>query len=299
MRSMRRSAFTLIELLVVVAIIGLLVALLLPALRHARLQARLVACVSNMRSQGAAIQAYATDADGGLPPRCFLQTDDYSSTTRLIDSVLASYLGQAFAPPLSTAEWARPEGIWRCPDVGVNDDKLRWTHSGYLHYAPNRWLFNQFLAFGHLQKYTIIAEAPPAWPAFQEPVWRQIDRVRQPGEVLALMDNINYNVPAHFHREARESIGYAREFVYDPDDPELGDYRFSHAELGRRPTVFLDGHAEALPGTRAFWLDDVGVYRSGSASAGSAFSQREARHLMWFLRPGDYLGEGADPDDDE
>lgn len=61
---MRRRAFTLIELLVVVAIIGVLVALLLPALRGARHQAKASVCLSNMRGLAQAHWLYLMDNKG-------------------------------------------------------------------------------------------------------------------------------------------------------------------------------------------------------------------------------------------
>ena len=62
------KGFTLVELLVVVAVISLLASILLPTLRKARESARSVACLSNERSIGLAICAYAKDYNQWLPP---------------------------------------------------------------------------------------------------------------------------------------------------------------------------------------------------------------------------------------
>ena len=66
--SRRRTAFTLVELLVVVAIIAILVSMLLPALRNARLSAQSGACLSNLHQVGLAANMYAGEYKGALPP---------------------------------------------------------------------------------------------------------------------------------------------------------------------------------------------------------------------------------------
>lgn len=63
----KTNAFTLVELLVVIAIIGMLVAILLPAVNGAREAGRRTTCKNNLRQQAVALRSYAAQFDEEMP----------------------------------------------------------------------------------------------------------------------------------------------------------------------------------------------------------------------------------------
>lgn len=93
MRS-KQNGFTLVELLVVIAIIGILIALLLPAIQAARESSRRSQCVNNLKQFGIAMHNYH-DVFKALPPAGFLDAGLSSGPTGLNSADILDWSEQA------------------------------------------------------------------------------------------------------------------------------------------------------------------------------------------------------------
>jgi prepilin-type N-terminal cleavage/methylation domain-containing protein/prepilin-type processing-associated H-X9-DG protein len=128
-----RQGFTLIEVLVVVAIIALLLAILLPSLRAAREQARLLVCQTNAKQIASMTALYQADARGRVPVMLnyhYPNSPNYNQTingedtlparTRLLSIALRGYAQERRKLPPEFD----PERHWDSPTISDYEKRL-------------------------------------------------------------------------------------------------------------------------------------------------------------------------------
>lgn len=242
-----RRAFTLIEVLVVVAIIGLLLAILLPSLNRAREQAKAAVCLNNQRQMAVASEAYINTYAGFFPPSqdtAYVQGSsgtverqiDYGwDITRIMDMAT----GKTRAVAGLIWQGRTIEAIHQCPSF---TGQAMWADDRYTGYNYN----SSYLGAFRKRK----EKAPPSglgapggsalWVVVV-PTAKQA-QIRMPARCVVFGDGQYVAGANKFMRSPWGAEQGARDSWFS-SGRGAGTQGFRHC--GRTNAAFADGHAQA------------------------------------------------------
>jgi prepilin-type N-terminal cleavage/methylation domain-containing protein/prepilin-type processing-associated H-X9-DG protein len=258
MQRNHQTGFTLLELLVVIAIIGILAALLLPAVSRAKARAQRIQCVNNMRQLGLALQEFKSE-NNFYPSE--LDTS-FVSAERSWKAALENEMSKKVHSEDYSDYFSK--GVWHCPSANrpSNNFDAHWAYFDYGYNAVGLGNFSLNNSLGLSEIWDTSEQKKPT---------RHVNELEivNPSKMLAIGDDFfgspsfivdgeqfgragDSSVLKYAEQDSETSRRYGQNIKYDI----LASTKRSHTRHQNRANmVFCDGHVETL--TLKFLFQDT------------------------------------------
>ena len=313
----KRTAFTILELLTVIAIIGLLVAIIVPSLQRARGAAKANVCISKLKGLGLAFSVYLNENRDTFPPYRLRKGDpslpdgaanEYVNEVNNLSPRWHWFLELDSGPVIDDRPFRRLGEPWG--DGGLSrgqnpEDRSGTTMTNPIFECPalDQEEFAKDIrngSYGYNYQYlgnTRQDSDPKRWDNF--PV--ALHRIKSPSQTVLIADSRGGGYPHGKHSYALDpprlgtEVGARR---FGPNATDVGGgldpavFLFSPVEMrhsGKGNVAFIDNHADAMTATQlGYELTDSARYQAVQKPVTDPAVDVHATNKLWN-------GQGNDP----